>query len=107
VKVKSFEILFSMVPLVMWASSLVFGSDNEPAIISNSEIEITPPSNPEEARSRANLLHEMVPGSLQIMHRDFFDEEDSHSIPVRCCIRVFQNRSEEVCVQKSKYMCLY
>ena len=34
-----------------------------------------------EARSRAKLLHELVHGTLQIMHRDFFDDDESHSIP--------------------------
>lgn len=42
---------------------------------------ITPPTTVEEARSRARLLHETIHGSLQVVHRDFFDEEDSRVIP--------------------------
>lgn len=38
-------------------------------------------SNPSEARARAKMLHEMVRGTLQVMHRDFFDEDDAHAIP--------------------------
>lgn len=34
-----------------------------------------------EARIRARLLHEMIHGSLQVMHRDFFKEEDRGAIP--------------------------
>ncbi|PQO30162.1 DUF3365 domain-containing protein [Blastopirellula marina] len=48
----------------------------------------TPPS-VAEARVRARLLHEMVHGALQVMHRDFFDEEESHAIPSRSLEDVF------------------
>lgn len=34
-----------------------------------------------EARSRALLLHEMTNGTLRIMHRDFFDDENTRNIP--------------------------
>lgn len=34
-----------------------------------------------EARSRALLLHEMVSGTLQIVHRDFFDDDNAHAVP--------------------------
>lgn len=88
-----------MVPIVMWASRLVSGGDNELAIISNSEIEISPPSNPEEARSRAKLLHEMARGSLQIMHRDFFDEENTHAIPSASLEDVFHEMAKSYDVQ--------
>ena len=37
--------------------------------------------NQSEAFARARMLHEMVRGTLQIMHRDFFDEENAHAIP--------------------------
>lgn len=40
-----------------------------------------PASNEAEARARAMMLHEMVRGTLQIMHRDFFDEDDANAIP--------------------------
>lgn len=34
-----------------------------------------------EARVRARLLHETIHGSLQVMHRDFFKEEERSMIP--------------------------
>jgi len=34
-----------------------------------------------EARGRARLLHEMVHGALQVMHRDFFREDQGLKIP--------------------------
>lgn len=34
-----------------------------------------------EAGMRARLLHETIHGALQVMHRDFFDEEKRHDIP--------------------------
>ncbi|MCC9605562.1 DUF3365 domain-containing protein [Blastopirellula sp. JC732] len=48
-----------------------------------------PPVRIEEARSRARLLHETLHGTLQVMHRDFFDEEESHAIPSRSLEDVF------------------
>lgn len=47
------------------------------------------PGTVEEARGRAKLLHEVVHGSLQVMHRDFFDEEKSFRIPSRSLEDVF------------------
>ena len=43
--------------------------------------QVQPAATAGEARARARLLHEMVHGSLQVMHRDFFDEDNPHSIP--------------------------
>ena len=42
---------------------------------------IDPPATVSEARSRARLLHEMIRGTLQVVHRDFFDEDNAHAIP--------------------------
>src|SRR5690554_1746673 len=42
---------------------------------------ITPAATLSEARSRARLLHEMIHGSLQVVHRDFFDDDNPSSIP--------------------------
>ncbi len=47
-----------------------------------------------EARTRAKMLHEMVRGTLQIMHRDFFDEDDAHAIPSASLEDVFHEMSE-------------
>ncbi len=46
-----------------------------------------------EARSRARLLHETIRGTLQIMHRDFFDEENAPAIPSASMEDVFDELS--------------
>jgi hypothetical protein len=48
----------------------------------SAEIEREPERvSPEEARGRARLLHEVIRGALQIMHRDFFDPDERDRIP--------------------------
>jgi len=42
-----------------------------------------------EARSRARILHETLHGSLQVMHRDFFREDEGLTIPSRSLEDVF------------------
>jgi hypothetical protein len=44
----------------------------------------------EEARLRSRLLHEMVHGALQVMHRDFFKEEEKSKIPSESLEDVFE-----------------
>jgi len=43
----------------------------------------------EEAKLRSQLLHEMIHGALQVMHRDFFKEEDRSKIPSESLEDVF------------------
>ena len=52
-----------------------------------------------EARSRALLLHEMVNGTLQIMHRDFFDDDNTHVIPSASLKDVFREMEKGFDVQ--------
>lgn len=47
------------------------------------------PDTVNEARGRAQLLHEMIHGSLQVMHRDFFREDEGLQIPSRSLDDVF------------------
>ena len=54
---------------------------------------VDPPSTLTEARSRARLLHELVHGALQVVHRDFFDEENIHAIPSSSLEDVFKEMS--------------
>ena len=42
-----------------------------------------------EARTRAAILHETLHGTLQVMHRDFFREDEGLSIPSRSLEDVF------------------
>lgn len=58
------------------------------------------PQTVEEARARARLLHETIHGTLQVVHRDFFEEE-SRSIPSHSLEDVFSEleRSHQVHVR--------
>lgn len=47
------------------------------------------PGNVTEARGRARLLHEMIHGALQVMHRDFFREDEGLKIPSKSLEDVF------------------
>ena len=51
------------------------GNQHEPAAA------VSPPATRDEARSRAVLLHQVVDGALQVVHRDFFDEDNPSTIP--------------------------
>lgn len=48
------------------------------------------PATKEEAQARARLLHETIHGSLQVMHRDFFQEDESITIPSHSLEDVFK-----------------
>ena len=47
-----------------------------------------------EARARAKLLHETIHGALQVMHRDFFDDEEAVAIPSGSLEDVFRVLAE-------------
>jgi hypothetical protein len=59
------------------------------------------PGSVAEARDRARLLHETLHGALQVMHRDFFDDEEPKRIPSKSLEDVFSElaRSHNVKVQ--------
>lgn len=96
---KNVFVHFRLLVVLLLASALVLGDENQPTSQSNREIEISPPSNPEETRSRAKLLHEMVRDALKIMHRDFFDEENAHAIPSAPLEDVFHEMGKSYDVQ--------
>jgi len=52
--------------------------------------QVNPPTSIEEARARAMILHETIHGSLQVVHRDFFLEDESRVIPSASLEDVFQ-----------------
>ena len=54
---------------------------------------ILPPTSLSEARARATLLYETIHGTLQIVHRDFFDEDEAHAIPSASLEDVFHELS--------------
>lgn len=52
-----------------------------------------------EARGRARLLHETLHGALQVMHRDFFREDEGLKIPSRSLEDVFRELARSQGVQ--------
>lgn len=56
------------------------------------------PSDVSEARGRARLLHETIHGTLQVVHRDFFREDEKLPIPSESFEDVFEEvaRSQKV-----------
>ena len=65
--------------MLLGAARITTAADESSSGPSASAIE--PPQSVSEARSRAMLLHEMIRGTLQVVHRDFFDEDNAHAIP--------------------------
>lgn len=55
---------------------------------------VPPATTVAEARARAMLLHESIHGTLQVVHRDFFDEDNTHAIPSASLEDVFDEFSE-------------
>lgn len=53
-------------------------------------VAIPHPETVAEARARARLLHETIHGSLQIMHRDFFRDDEGLPIPSHSLEDVFE-----------------
>ena len=54
---------------------------------------ISAPATVDEARARAKLLHETIHGTLQVVHRDFFDEDNASMIPSASLEDVFHELS--------------
>mgnify|MGYP000086893032 CR=1 FL=1 len=53
-----------------------------------------------EARGRARWLHELVHGALQVMHRDFFgDDQNDHTLPSQSLEDVFAEMARSYAVE--------
>lgn len=52
-----------------------------------------------EARSRARLLHESIHGTLQVVHRDLFNDDDPQAIPSSSLKDVFDELTSEFQVE--------
>ncbi len=48
------------------------------------------PTSAEEARGRARILHETIHGALQVMHRDFFGDDEELNLPSQSLEDVFK-----------------
>lgn len=81
------QILIAAASLIAWMAPGGSTWADEPVAAERVELRAVPaaelalPKSLAEARSRARLLFELAHGSLQVMHRDFFDDEKAHAIP--------------------------
>ncbi|MEX2579449.1 MAG: DUF3365 domain-containing protein [Verrucomicrobiales bacterium] len=57
------------------------------------------PATVEEARGRARWMHEGFHGTLQVMHRDFFDDEETRHIPSASLEDVFDEMARSWSVE--------
>jgi hypothetical protein len=53
------------------------------------------PSSIEEARARAELLHDTLHATLHVVHRDFYREDEGLPIPAASLARVFRSLEED------------
>lgn len=67
-------------------------ADDPPA--ERAPVVVDAPATLEEARGRARLLHETLHGVLQVMHRDFFREDEGLRLPSRSLEDVFAGVAE-------------
>lgn len=72
--------LLAVLLVVGCALSLLELRADDPPLATASDA-ISAPTSVVEARARARLLHESIHGTLQLVHRDFFVEDESRSIP--------------------------
>lgn len=78
--------MVGMITMIDFASTVV--ADDSSALPPAAGFQ--PASASDEARMRAKMLHELVRGSLQVMHRDFFDEDNARAIPSASLEDVFR-----------------
>ena len=57
------------------------------------------PSTIEEARGRARWMHEGFHGALQVMHRDFFDDDEAGTLPSQALDDVFKEMARSWSVE--------
>lgn len=73
--------------LSLWTTVVLTAEEAE----EEKEVAVILPTRIEEARGRARLLHETIHGTLQLVHRDFFDPNDHDFIPSSTMDEVFQD----------------
>ncbi|TVQ04921.1 MAG: DUF3365 domain-containing protein [Planctomycetaceae bacterium] len=85
--------------LIAWLPVVAREPPAEPPTAPAAEDAFPPAGSVVEARSRARLLHETIHGTLQVMHRDFFDKNDAHAIPSASLEDVFHELSKDYQVE--------
>ena len=86
-----------MIRLLITTIALILGLlwANENAIAEEASDQTQRPTSVEEARARARILHEAFHGALQVMHRDFFDEDNARVLPSRSLEDVFDELEDQ------------
>lgn len=76
------------------SGSEVFAEPKDDAAKSDKEVveetKANWPANAAEARGQARVLHETIHGTLQVMHRDFFVDDENLSLPSQSLQDVFK-----------------
>ncbi len=83
---------FSQLPSLSTSGQLLAADNEKEAeeIGEPKEFPLELPATVAEARGRARLLYESLHGTLQVVHRDFFDEEESLTTPSKTLEDVFE-----------------
>lgn len=88
-------LLMLVVSMVSWL--VLYADEPSPAVVEPKPAAIgdalPPPTSVSEASARARLLYESFHGALQVVHRDFFDEDESRLIPSQALEDVFSELS--------------
>jgi hypothetical protein len=84
------------VPLSAWIGS---ANDSSETINDATTVTFSHATSVAEARSRARLLHESIHGTLQVVHRDLFDDDDPQAIPSSSLKDVFHELTSEFQVE--------
>lgn len=75
------------------------GNPTEEPIGGQSIFDDQSPITAAEARVRARMLHETIAGALQVMHRDFFREDQKLSLPSKSLEDVFRELAKRQKIQ--------
>ncbi|MCB1229009.1 MAG: DUF3365 domain-containing protein [Verrucomicrobiae bacterium] len=75
-------------PLFLLSGITLNAGEKEPETKSREPFEF--PTSAEEARGRARILHETIHGALQVMHRDFFGDDEELNLPSQSLEDVFK-----------------
>ena len=70
-------------------------AEPEPLSESAAEVAANLPNGPDEARGRARILHETIHGALQVMHRDFFVDDENLALPSQSLQDVFKELTRQ------------
>ncbi|MBI5761528.1 MAG: DUF3365 domain-containing protein [Planctomycetales bacterium] len=72
------------------------GNPSKDSIVKPTAVEATSPPLPsvDEARGRARLLHETIRTALQVVHHEYYREDEKLPIPARTFQKVFQELAD-------------